>query len=99
MRRHSTILLLEGNNIHPHRVNDSIFILVEGEYGEIHLSTKHEYHIQGQRAVSDSYNRDFVCWTLCGLHYEHVVADHDHLIGEVKPALDTYLCQFYFHVP
>lgn len=79
-------------NSHPHRVEDSTFFLVEGDDGEIHLSTEHEYHfqIQGQLAVCDLYYCDFVCWTLCGLHYERVVADHDHFIEEVKPALDTF---------
>ena len=31
-----------------------------------------------------------------GLHYEHIVADHDHFIGEVKPAFDIYIFCFSF---
>ena len=78
-------------NSHPHRVEDSAFFLVKGDNGEVHLSTEHEYYfqIQGQLAVCDLHYCDFVCWTLCGLHYERVLADHDHF-EEVKPALDRF---------
>ena len=79
-------------NSHPHRIEDSSSFLVKGDDGEIHLSAEHDYHflIQGQLAVCDLYYCDLVCWTLLGLHYERVVADHDHFIEEVKPGLDTF---------
>ena len=74
---------------------DHHYFLKDGENGDIHLSSTHQYYdqVQGQLGICDVKFCDFVCWTTKGLFIERIFQDKNYLTSKL-PQFRSFFCKY-----